>query len=165
LEATLDMLSGRYPSSDFAELKPRLVWDRVRNILRAREGAKQIAVANGGTIPDRGLFGVFIAGADAGHSRVGELDEEMVFESRVGDRFLLGATTWRIDDITPQRVIVSPAPGEPGKMPFWKGDAAGRPLAMGKAIGALVRNLQKMKRGDAVDLLMKEHRLDRLAAR
>ncbi len=165
LENTLDMLSGRYPSSDFAELKPRLVWDRVRNVLRAREGAKRIAVANGGTIPDRGLFGVFIAGAESGHSRVGELDEEMVFESRVGDRFLLGATTWRIDDITPQRVIVSPAPGEPGKMPFWKGDAAGRPLEMGRAIGNLVRRLQKMKRGEAMRLLVDEHRLDNLAAK
>jgi ATP-dependent Lhr-like helicase len=164
-ENVLDMLSGRYPSSDFSELKPRLIWDRRTDLLRAREGAKQIAVSNAGTIPDRGLFGVFISGAEAGASRVGELDEEMVFESRVGDRFLLGATTWRIDDITPQRVLVSPAPGEPGKMPFWKGDAAGRPKEMGRAIGALVRNLQKLKRTEAEELLTREHRLDRLAAR
>src|SRR5262249_55039348 len=100
LESVLDMLSGQYPSSDFAELRPRIIWDRMTNRLRAREGAKQIAVQNAGTIPDRGLFGVFIAGADSIKARVGELDEEMVFESRVGDRFLLGATTWRIDDIT-----------------------------------------------------------------
>jgi ATP-dependent Lhr-like helicase len=161
----LDMLSGRYPSSEFAELKPRLVWDRRTNILRAREGAKQIAVSNAGTIPDRGLFGVFINGADSKTSRVGELDEEMVFESRVGDRFLLGATTWRIDDITPQRVLVSPAPGEPGKMPFWKGDSAGRPLEMGRAIGRLVHRLQRMNRTEAEDLLIRDHRLDRLAAK
>jgi len=165
LESVLDMLSGRYPSSDFAELRPRLVWDRISNVLRAREGSKQIAVTNAGTIPDRGLFGVFISGAESGKARVGELDEEMVFESRVGDRFLLGATTWRIDDITPQRVLVSPAPGEPGKMPFWKGDAAGRPLETGRAIGQLVRNLQKMKRADALELLKTEHRLDDRAAR
>jgi ATP-dependent helicase Lhr and Lhr-like helicase len=164
-EEVLDMLSGRYPSSDFAELRPRIVWDRITNTLRAREGAKQIAVSNGGTIPDRGLFGVFISGADSSRARVGELDEEMVFESRVGERFLLGATTWRIDDITPQRVMVSPAPGEPGKMPFWKGDAAGRPLEMGRAIGALARRLQQLNRHDATELLVKEHRLDKLAAR
>jgi ATP-dependent Lhr-like helicase len=164
-ESVLDMLAGHYPSSDFAELKPRLVWDRRANILRAREGAKQIAVSNAGTIPDRGLFGVFISGADAKSSRVGELDEEMVFESRVGDRFLLGATTWRIEDITPQRVIVSPAPGEPGKMPFWKGDAAGRPVEMGRAIGGLVRRLQKMNREEAEEVLARDHRLDALAAK
>jgi len=164
-ESVLDMLSGRYPSTDFADLRPRLIWDRVSNTLRAREGAKQIAVSNAGTIPDRGLFGVFIAGADGGSSRVGELDEEMVFESRVGERFMLGATTWRIDDITPQRVIVSPAPGEPGKMPFWKGDAAGRPVEMGAAIGNLVRRLQKMPRHEAEGVLVHEHRLDRRAAR
>ncbi len=165
LENVLDMLAGRYPSSDFAELRPRLVWERVRNTLRAREGAKQIAITNGGTIPDRGLFGVFIAGAETGSSRVGELDEEMVFESRVGDRFLLGSSTWRIDDITPQRVLVSPAPGEPGKMPFWKGDAAGRPLEMGRAIGGLVRRLQQLSRPDAVNLLVNENRLDSMAAK
>jgi ATP-dependent Lhr-like helicase len=164
-ENVLDMLAGRYPSSDFSELKPRLVWDRRTDVLRAREGAKQIAVSNAGTIPDRGLFGVFIAGAESSSARVGELDEEMVFESRIGDRFLLGATTWRIDDITPQRVIVSPAPGEPGKMPFWKGDSSGRPMEMGRAIGGLVRRLQKMQRAEAENLLVREHKLDQLAAR
>jgi ATP-dependent Lhr-like helicase len=165
LDNVLDMLTGRYPSTDFAGLKPRLVWDRMSNTLRAREGAWQIAITNGGTIPDRGLFGVFISGADSRQGRVGELDEEMVFESRVGERFLLGATTWRIDDITPQRVLVSPAPGEPGKMPFWKGDAAGRPMETGRAIGALTRRLRQMERAEAVNLLQKEHRLDERAAR
>src|SRR6185503_6325393 len=149
--------------SEFAELRPRLVWDRETDVLRAREGAKQIAVSNAGTIPDRGLFGVFIAGVDSSKARVGELDEEMVFESRVGDRFLLGATTWRIDDITPQRVVVSPAPGEPGKMPFWKGDAAGRPPEMGRAIGELSRELRDMPPPAALDRLERQHDLDRTA--
>lgn len=165
LENVLDMLSGRYPSHEFADLRPRVVWDRVANTLRARAGAKHIAISNGGTIPDRGLFGVFLTGADPKQARVGELDEEMVFETRVGERFLLGATTWRVDDITPQRVLVSPAPGEPGKMPFWKGDAVGRPIDMGRAIGKLTRTLRQMAPGEAAKLLEKEHRLDRVAAK
>ncbi|GAB3889802.1 hypothetical protein GCM10027612_32850 [Microbispora bryophytorum subsp. camponoti] len=125
LEATLDMLAGRYPSEEFAELRPRIVWDRVTGTLQGRPGAQRLAVTNGGTIPDRGLFGVFLVGDKA--SRVGELDEEMVYESRVGDVFVLGATSWRIEDITADRVLVSPAPGQPGKLPFWHGDAPGRP--------------------------------------
>ena len=124
-EGVLDMLAGRYPSDEFAELRPRITWDRVRHTVVGREGAKRVAIANGGTIPDRGLYGVFLAGAPAGSARVGELDEEMVFESKVGETFLLGASTWRIEDITHDKVIVSPAPGQPGKMPFWKGEAAG----------------------------------------
>ncbi|WP_061294817.1 ATP-dependent helicase [Herbidospora cretacea] len=139
LEATLDMLAGRYPSEEFAELRPRLVWDRVTGTLRGRPGAQRLAVTNGGTIPDRGLFGVFLVGEKA--SRVGELDEEMVYESRVGDVFVLGATSWRIEDITADRVLVSPAPGLPGKLPFWKGDPQGRPAELGRAIGAFVREL------------------------
>ncbi|MGH2579845.1 MAG: DEAD/DEAH box helicase, partial [Actinomycetota bacterium] len=115
LVAVLDLLSGKYPSDDFSELRPRIVWDRHRNALRAREGAGRLAVTSGGTIPDRGLFGVFLPDG----TRVGELDEEMVYESRRGEVFLLGASAWRIEDITLDRVIVSPAPGEPGKMPFW----------------------------------------------
>ncbi|MDQ6875354.1 MAG: ATP-dependent helicase, partial [Actinomycetota bacterium] len=141
-EAVLDMLAGRYPSDDFAELRPRIVWDRVAGTLRGRPGAQRLAVTSGGTIPDRGLFGVFMAG-DKG-SRVGELDEEMVYESRVGDVFLLGSTSWRIEDITHDRVVVSPAPGQPGRMPFWKGDAHGRPVELGRAIGAFVRELSSL---------------------
>ncbi|NUW40421.1 ATP-dependent helicase [Nonomuraea rhodomycinica] len=137
LEATLDMLAGRYPSEEFAELRPRLVWDRVTGVLRGRPGAQRLAVTNGGTIPDRGLFGVFLVGEKA--SRVGELDEEMVYESRVGDVFVLGASSWRIEDITADRVLVSPAPGQPGKLPFWHGDAPGRPAELGRAIGAFLR--------------------------
>jgi ATP-dependent helicase Lhr and Lhr-like helicase len=140
LDAVLDMLAGRYPSTAFAELRPRLVWDRVSDVLTARPGAQRLAVTSGGTIPDRGLFGVFLAGAERG-GRVGELDEEMVYESRVGDVFLLGSTSWRIEDITPDRVLVSPAPGASARMPFWKGDALGRPVELGRAIGAQLRSL------------------------
>ena len=140
LDAVLDMLAGRYPSTAFAELRPRLVWDRVTDMLTARPGAQRLAVTSGGTIPDRGLFGVFLAGAERG-GRVGELDEEMVYESRVGDVFLLGSTSWRIEDITPDRVLVSPAPGASARMPFWKGDALGRPVELGRAIGAQLRTL------------------------
>ncbi|MEV0232439.1 ATP-dependent helicase [Nonomuraea sp. NPDC050786] len=141
LEATLDMLSGRYPSEEFAELRPRIVWDRVTGTLQGRPGAQRLAVTNGGTIPDRGLFGVFLVGEKA--SRVGELDEEMVYESRVGDVFVLGATSWRIEDITADRVLVSPAPGQPGKLPFWHGDAPGRPAELGRAIGQFLREQAK----------------------
>ncbi len=137
LEGVLDMLSGRYPSDEFAELRPRLVWDRVDGTLRARPGAKMLAVTSGGTIPDRGLFGVFTPEG----SRVGELDEEMVYESRVGETFVLGATTWRIQEISRDRVVVTPAPGEPGKMPFWHGDQIGRPYELGRALGAFVREV------------------------
>ncbi len=123
----LDLLSGRYPSDEFAELRPRIVWDRVTGVLTGRPGAQRLAVTSGGTIPDRGLFGVFLVGGDGPGKRVGELDEEMVYESRVGDVFALGATSWRIEDITHDRVLVTPAPGVPGRLPFWKGDALGRP--------------------------------------
>ncbi|WP_018655106.1 ATP-dependent helicase [Actinomadura flavalba] len=139
LEATLDMLAGRYPSDEFGELRPRLVWDRVTGVLRDRPGAQRLAVTSGGTIPDRGLFGVFLVGEKS--SRVGELDEEMVYESRVGDVFVLGASSWRIEDITPDRVLVSPAPGQPGKLPFWHGDSPGRPAELGRALGAFTREL------------------------
>jgi len=135
-DGVLDMLSGRYPSDEFAELRPRVTWDRVAGTVSAREGAKRVAIANGGTIPDRGLYGVFLLGAGPGAARVGELDEEMVFESRVGETFVLGASSWRIEEITHDRVIVSPAPGEPGKMPFWKGDRPGRPLELGLRLAA-----------------------------
>jgi ATP-dependent helicase Lhr and Lhr-like helicase len=141
LEAVLDMLAGRYPSDAFAELRPRLVWDRVSGELTARRGAQRLAVTSGGTIPDRGLFGVFLAGADGPGRRVGELDEEMVYESRVGDVFLLGSSSWRIEDITHDRVLVTPAPGEVGRMPFWKGDQPGRPVELGRALGAFLREL------------------------
>ncbi|MCT2590563.1 DEAD/DEAH box helicase [Streptomyces sp. N2-109] len=141
--AVLDMLAGRYPSDAFAELRPRVVWDRVAQTVSARPGAQRLAVTSGGTIPDRGLFGVFLAGADAkaGARRVGELDEEMVYESRVGDVFTLGTTSWRIEDITRDRVLVTPAPGVPGRLPFWKGDQLGRPLELGRALGAFLRQV------------------------
>jgi ATP-dependent Lhr-like helicase len=164
-EGVLDMLSGRYPSDEFAELRPRIVWDRVEGQLRAREGAKRLAVLSGGTIPDRGLYGVFLVG-EAGQAgrRVGELDEEMVFESRVGEVFVLGASSWRIEDITTDRVLVSPAPGQPGKMPFWHGDRAGRPIAFGRAIGQLAREIVKAPEAKAVARLHEEHGLDERAA-
>src|SRR5204863_462089 len=163
-EGVLDMLSGRYPSDEFAELRPRITWDRVAGTVSAREGAKRVAIANGGTIPDRGLYGVFLLGAGPGAARVGELDEEMVFESRVGETFVLGASTWRIEEITHDRVLVSPAPGAPGKMPFWKGDRAGRPLELGLAIGRLMHDLVRLPIATAVDRLTREHDLDGRAA-
>ena len=163
-DGVLDMLSGRYPSDEFAELRPRITWDRVAGTITAREGAKRVAIANGGTIPDRGLYGVFLAGAGPGAARVGELDEEMVFESRVGETFVLGASSWRIEEITHDRVLVSPAPGEPGKMPFWKGDRAGRPLELGLAIGRLMHDLLRLSPAAAIDRLTREHDLDKLAA-
>src|SRR5262245_7451903 len=162
-EGVLDMLSGRYPSDEFAELRPRVTWDRVAGTVGAREGAKRVAIANGGTIPDRGLYGVFLLGAGPGAARVGELDEEMVFESRVGETFVLGASSWRIEEITHDRVLVSPAPGEPGKMPFWKGDRAGRPLELGLAIGRLMHDLMRLPPAAAIERLTREHDLDALA--
>ncbi|MEV6049179.1 ATP-dependent helicase [Streptomyces xanthochromogenes] len=149
--AVLDMLAGRYPSDAFAELRPRVVWDRVAGTVTGRPGAQRLAVTSGGTIPDRGLFGVFLAGADPkkGGGRVGELDEEMVYESRVGDVFTLGTTSWRIEDITRDRVLVSPAPGVPGRLPFWKGDQLGRPLELGRALGAFLREVGSLKPEDA----------------
>ncbi|NJA59523.1 DEAD/DEAH box helicase, partial [Streptomyces sp. NEAU-H3] len=150
-ESVLDMLAGRYPSDAFAELRPRVVWDRVAGTITGRPGAQRLAVTSGGTIPDRGLFGVFLAGSDPkkGGGRVGELDEEMVYESRVGDVFTLGTTSWRIEDITRDRVLVSPAPGVPGRLPFWKGDQLGRPLELGRALGAFVRELGGLSPEDA----------------
>ena len=167
-EGVLDMLSGRYPSDEFAELRPRLTWDRIGGKIRAREGAKRIAIINGGTIPDRGLYGVYLASASAEEGaksrRVGELDEEMVFESRPGDVFLLGASSWRIEEITHDRVLVTPAPGQPGKMPFWHGDRPGRPPEFGRAIGALARTLVAAKPEESLKRLREEHGLDALAA-
>lgn len=148
-DATLDLLSGRYPSDEFAELRPRIVWDRVAGTLTGRPGAQRLAVTSGGTIPDRGLFGVFLVGGEGPGRRVGELDEEMVYESRVGDVFALGATSWRIEDITHDRVLVSPAPGVPGRLPFWKGDTLGRPAELGAAIGEFTRNLASMPQQQA----------------
>ncbi|MER7889702.1 ATP-dependent helicase [Micromonospora sp. NPDC094482] len=152
LHAVLDMLSGRYPSTAFAELRPRLVWDRAADLLTGRPGAQRLAVTSGGTIPDRGLFGVFLAGAERA-ARVGELDEEMVYESRVGDVFLLGSSSWRIEEITPDRVLVSPAPGQAARMPFWKGDSLGRPVELGRAIGARIRALLRQSDEAAITAL------------
>lgn len=139
-EATLDLLAGKYPSDEFAELRPRVVWDRDAGTLTGRPGAQRIAVTSGGTIPDRGLFGVFVAGETSG-ARVGELDEEMVYESRVGDVFTLGTTSWRIAEITHDRVNVLPAYGQPGKVPFWHGDGIGRPFELGEALGRFSREV------------------------
>ena len=156
LENVLDMLDGRYPSEKFAELRPRVVWDRTAGTVRGRKGARQLAVTNAGTIPDRGLYGVHLPDG----RRVGELDEEMVYEARPGQTFLLGATTWRIEDITRDRVIVTPAPGVPGAVPFWRGDGVGRPPELGRAIGAFSREAVSM---DA-ETLAAEYDLDRRAA-
>jgi ATP-dependent Lhr-like helicase len=145
LNAVLDMLAGRYPSEEFGELRPRITWDRVTGELRGRPGAQRLAVTSGGTIPDRGLFAVMTPSSENGPgSRVGELDEEMVYESRVGDTFLLGTSAWRVEDITHDRVIVVPAPGQPARMPFWKGDAPGRPLELGRALGKFLREMSTM---------------------
>ncbi len=165
LEAVLDMLAGRYPSEDFAGLRPRIVWDRVAGTIRARPGAQRLAVTSGGTIPDRGLFGVFLASDNSRQPRrVGELDEEMVYESRVGDVFVLGASSWRIEDITPDRVLVTPAPGQPGKLPFWHGDTPGRPAELGQAIGRACRELSTGSEPEATQKLLQAG-LDELAAR
>src|SRR4051795_12302035 len=162
-DATLDLLSGRYPSDEFAELRPRIVWDRVTGQLTGRPGAQRLAVTSGGTIPDRGLFGVFLVGGEGPGRRVGELDEEMVYESRVGDVFALGATSWRIEDITHDRVLVTPAPGVPGRLPFWKGDTLGRPAELGEAIGAFTRDLGAA-RPEAAVALAEDRGLDPWAA-
>ncbi len=161
LAAVLEMLSGHYPSQDFAELRPLLAWDRGSDALRPRRGAAMISRMNAGTIPDRGNYTVTL-GPDGG--RLGELDEELVFETRPGENILLGASTWRVEEITRDRVIVSPAPGEPGKLPFWRGDGPGRPIELGQALGAFVGRLGKMARQRALDWLQKEARLDANAA-
>ena len=163
LEAVLDMLSGRYPSEQFAELRPRLTWDRVTGALTGRPGAQRLAVTSGGTIPDRGLFGVFLASGEGPGRRVGELDEEMVYESRVGDVFALGSTSWRIMDITHDRVLVQPAPGLPGRLPFWKGDTLGRPAELGRAQGEFVRRMSTEPAAVATAAL-RESGLDAYAA-
>ncbi len=147
-EATLDLLAGRYPSDEFAELRPRVVWDRDAGTLTGRPGAQRLAVTSGGTIPDRGLFGVFVAGESRG-GRVGELDEEMVYESRVNDVFTLGTTSWRIVEITHDRVNVVPAYGQPGKLPFWHGDGLGRPAELGEALGRFSKDLSEATPDDA----------------
>ena len=162
LLGVLDMLAGRYPSDELADLRPRLSWDRARDVVVGRRDARLIALVNGGTIPDRGLFGVYL-----GHDgpRVGELDEEMVYETRPGQTFLLGASSWRIVEITRDRVIVKPAPGEPGMMPFWRGESVGRPIELGRAMGAFVRELGALDEADAVDWLGREYKLEVRAAR
>ena len=162
-EGVLDMLSGRYPSEDFADLRPRITWDRLSGAITPRAGAKNVAIVNGGTIPDRGLFGVFLMGASKG-GRVGELDEEMVFETSVGDTVILGASTWRVEEIGHDRVTVSPAPGQPGKMPFWHGDNAARPSEFGQRMGEMTRDLLALPRPVAHARLIDEHNLNPSAA-
>jgi ATP-dependent Lhr-like helicase len=161
----LDMLAGRYASDEFAELRPRITWDRIGAMLSARQGAQRVAIANGGTIPDRGLYGVFLASGDRKSARIGELDEEMVFESKLGEIFVLGASSWRIEEISLDRVLVSPAPGQPGKLPFWRGEAAGRSLELGRRIGALTRTLEALPEAEALAALTSQHGLDPSAAR
>ena len=161
-ENVLDMLAGRYPSDEFAELRPRIVWDRTAGVIRGRTGARRLAVTNAGTIPDRGLYTVQLVD---GGSRVGELDEEMVYEARAGQTFLLGASTWRIEEITRDRVLVSPAPGVPGAVPFWKGEGVGRPVELGAAIGAASRELVSLPAEQAHERLRTEYHLDEFAAR
>ena len=161
LENVLDMLDGRYPSDEFAELRARVVWDRTAGVVKGRQGARRLAVTNAGTIPDRGLFGVHLVD---GGGRVGELDEEMVYEARAGQTFLLGASTWRIEEITRDRVLVSPAPGVPGAVPFWKGEGVGRPYELGEAIGATSRELVALSDDKAKARLESEHMLDERAA-
>ncbi len=171
LEGVLGMLAGAYPSDEFAELKPRILWDRTTDQITGRRDARVVAVTSGGTIPDRGLFGVFMVGeAGTPGRRVGELDEEMVYESRAGEVITLGASSWRIEEISHDRVTVSPAPGVPGRLPFWKGDALGRPIELGRALGAFVReaetDIARGARGRAtvIDRLREHHDLDELAA-
>ena len=186
-EATLGMLAGHYPSDEFAELRPRVVWDRAAGTVESRRDARTVAVVSGGTIPDRGLFGVYLSDpgideaagpgtrarqARAGGRRVGELDEEMVYEAREGEVILLGASAWRIEQITHDRVLVSPAPGEQGKVPFWKGDGPGRPIELGRALGEFTRVYGEdatsgsvRRRESAEKKLRTEHELDELAAR
>jgi ATP-dependent helicase Lhr and Lhr-like helicase len=162
LENVLDMLAGRYPSDEFAELRPRITWDRTGGTIRGLAGARRLAVTNAGTIPDRGLFTVQLA--DSG-SRVGELDEEMVYEARAGQTFLLGASSWRIEEITRDRVLVSPAPGVPGAVPFWKGEGVGRPFELGQAIGRTTRELVALPDDEALERLGADYHLDALAAK
>src|SRR4051794_9532761 len=162
LENVLDMLAGRYPSDEFAELRPRIVWDRTGGTIRGREGARRLAVTNAGTIPDRGMYGVHLVD---GGGRVGELDEEMVYEARAGQTFLLGASTWRIEEITRDRVLVSPAPGVPGAVPFWKGEGVGRPYELGEQIGRVSRELVGLPEAKALSRLQEQHSLDERAAR
>ena len=171
LEGVLGMLSGAYPSDEFAELKPRVIWDRMTDTVEGRRDARVVAVTSGGTIPDRGLFPVMLEGeAGTPGRRVGELDEEMVYESRVGETIVLGASSWRITEIAPNRVTVQPAPGEPGKLPFWHGDAVGRPIELGRALGAFTRELEEdLARGPrgrtkALARLRERNDLDELAA-
>jgi ATP-dependent Lhr-like helicase len=157
LDNVLDMLDGRYPSEEFAELRPRIVWDRVDDVIRARQGSRQLAITNAGTIPDRGLFGVHLPDG----RRVGELDEEMVYEARPGQTFMLGASTWRIEEITRDRVLVTPAPGAPGAIPFWRGDMVGRPAELGKALGEFSRTAVDKEPAQVA----KEYGLDARAAK
>ena len=184
-EATLGMLAGQYPADEFAGLRPRLIWDRIGGTVQARGDARTVAVTSGGTIPDRGLFPVFLAdeggpvdpvstrsrSARGGGRRVGELDEEMVYEAREGEVVLLGASSWRIESIEHDRVLVTPAPGEPGKVPFWKGDGVGRPVELGRALGAFTREISALAtsgrkgRDKALHELRERHDLDEMAAR
>jgi ATP-dependent Lhr-like helicase len=163
--AVLDMLSGKYPSDAFAELRPRITWNRLSGLVTAREGARRLAVSNSGSIPDRGLFGVFMAGSEPGKGRVGELDEIMVYETRVNDVIVLGASSWRVEEIGPDKVTVTPAPGVPGRTPFWHGEGVGRPPELGRAIGSLSRRLLEGTQAEGEALLTGSHALGREAGR
>jgi len=162
LTGVLDMLAGRYPSGAFADLRPRIVWNRETDELSGRRGSKMVSLTNGGTIPNRGTYGMFLG---EGGPRVGELDEEMVHETLPGQNIMLGASTWRVEHITRDRVIVSPAPGEPGRLPFWRGEGPGRPIELGRALGAFTREVGERPRDDAEPWLQREYGLDALAAK
>lgn len=166
-DSVLEMLAGRYPSDEFAELRPRIIWDRTpteeapSGSIEGRPGAQRLAVTSGGTIPDRGLFPVYLVSGDEerGPKRVGELDEEMVYESRAGEVITLGASSWRIEEITHDAVRVSPAPGQPARLPFWHGDRMGRPYALGVQTGAFTRALSSL---DATDSAAARQQLEQL---
>ncbi|MBI2379086.1 MAG: DEAD/DEAH box helicase [Deltaproteobacteria bacterium] len=164
-DSVLDMLSGRFESDELADLRPRVTFDRDTDLVSARPGSRRLAVISGGTIPDRGLFGVYVSKPDGRGPRIGELDEEMVFESREGEVFLLGSTSWRIDQITPDRVLVSPAPGEPGKMPFWRGEGPARSVPFGRRIGRLTRELAAAAPEAAIQRLVSSSRMSEPAAK
>ncbi|MGP5035414.1 ATP-dependent helicase [Brachybacterium alimentarium] len=155
-DQTIDLLAGRYPSTAFSELRPRLVHDHDTGVLSARPGAQRLAVTSGGTIPDRGLYPVHLVTGDDDTQprRVGELDEEMVYESRRGDVITLGTSSWRIEEITASRVTVSPAFGLTGRIPFWHGDGDGRPASLGRAIATAQSELASLDRSEADSRLM-----------
>jgi ATP-dependent Lhr-like helicase len=173
-ETTLEMISGRYRLAEnstnrsqntkeqLAALQPRVSWDRVHNHLLALPGSQHMALVNGGTIPDTGQYAAYASNG----ARIGELDEEFIYERRVGDTFLLGTNAWRLERIEADRVFVTPAEGVPAMAPFWKGENTGRSYDLGRAIGAFLRELaERIDQVGCLDWLEREFYLDRNAAR